>query len=251
MCDYNNYQKSISKELISIKNRVRNFIGKSHWGEDGRFKEIILRDIIAEKLPNFASCGTGFVVGANQNISTQIDIIVYRNDMPLLFKKGDFVIVPQEAVLGLIEVKTRLHSGNIEKTIRKAHENGNLIENKIFNGIFSYDNYFTRADSDRQFQIKDKIRDLLRNYSGNVNYISFGKDYFLKYWEDGLPDNQPKNKYRLYIIEDLAFGYFISNLIEDSYIMTQGRSISETLKAVLYPIEHTKEAHIVNTLILE
>lgn len=249
MYDYNNYQKSISKELISIKDRVRNFIGKNHWGEDGRYKEIILRDIIVEKLPKFASCGTGFVIGTNQHISTQIDIIVYRNDMPMLFKNGDFIIAPQEAVLGLIEVKTRLHRGNIEDTIKKAHENGNLIENKIFNGIFSYDNYLTGVDS--HFQIEDKIRDLLCNYSCNVNYISFGKDYFLKYWEAGQPYNQLNNKYRLYKIEDLAFGYFISNLIEDSYIITQGSSIPETLKAVLYPIERTKEAHIVDTLLLE
>lgn len=248
MYSYNDYQKSISIELISIKNRVRDFIGKNHWGEDGRYKEIILRDIIAGKLPKYASCGTGFIVGADQHVSTQIDIIVYRNDMPMLFKKGDFIIAPQEAVLGLIEVKTKLHSGNIEETIRKAHANGNLVESEIFNGIFSYDNYLTGINN--SFHIDDKIRDLLCNYSGNINYISFGKDYFLKYWKDGQPNNQPNNKYHLYKIEDLSFGYFISNLIEDSYIKTLERPIPETLKAVLYPIENTKEAYKIDTLIL-
>ena len=34
MSDYNSYQKSISFELISIKDRVRDFIGRRHWGEE-------------------------------------------------------------------------------------------------------------------------------------------------------------------------------------------------------------------------
>lgn len=248
MYDYNSFQKSISNELISIKNRVRNFIGNRHWGEDGRYKEIILRDIIVEKLPSFASCGTGFIVGEYHQISTQIDIIVYRNDIPLLFKKGDFIIAPQEAVLGIIEVKTKLYYGNIEETIRKSHENGKLVNQEIFNGIFSYNNYDERQDG--RLHLENKIKEVLSNYAGKVNYISFGKDYFLKYWKDGEPNNLPDNKYNLYRIEDLAFGYFISNLIEDSYTTVQNKSLPETLKAVFYPIEKTKEAYLADTLVL-
>ena len=46
MPNYIEYQKSISNELISVKNRVRNFIDGRHWGEDGRYKEIILSEIL-------------------------------------------------------------------------------------------------------------------------------------------------------------------------------------------------------------
>ena len=88
-------------------------------------------DIGEKKLPKFASCGTGFVVGINEQISTQIDIIIYQNELPLLFKKGDFVIVPQEAVLGIIEVKTKRDSSKIEATVKKAHDNGKLIDHYI------------------------------------------------------------------------------------------------------------------------
>lgn len=38
MPDYQAYQKSISEELISIKDRVRYFIDNHHWAEDGRYK---------------------------------------------------------------------------------------------------------------------------------------------------------------------------------------------------------------------
>ena len=247
MPDYNSYQKSISEELKAIKNRVRNFIDEKHWGEDGRYHEIILRDIISEKLPAFASCGTGFIIGTNQRLSTQIDIIVYRNDIPLSFKRGDFIIAPQESVLGIIEVKAKLYNSNINESVEKAHANGSLFDHDIFNGIFSYEEY----DKERRPCIDHgQIANLLRSNCGKVNYISFGKDYFLKYWDEGHPIAQNHNKYSLYHIEDLSFGYFISNLIEDSYIAVMDKAIPETLKAVLYPIEETKEAHRIEELIL-
>ena len=44
MPNHINYRKSISEELISTKDRVRNFIDNRHWGEDGRYKEIILSE---------------------------------------------------------------------------------------------------------------------------------------------------------------------------------------------------------------
>lgn len=251
MADYNRYQKSISAELISIKNRVRDFIGSAHWGEDGRYKEIILRDVIKGKLPAFANCGTGFVVGKNNQISTQIDIIVYKNDIPVLFSKDDFVIVTQESVLGLIEVKTRLHSVNLTDAIRKSHTSGNLIDHYVFNGIFSYDYYHEREANILNFTNNQQLKTTLLNYSRKVNYISFGKDYFLKYWEDGQPSGDPDDKYRLYRIQDLSFGYFISNLIEDCYIIKFGQSIPESLKLAFYPIENTKEAYQIETLYLD
>jgi len=37
--DPKEFQKSITKELDTIKNRVRNLIGESHRGEEGRIKK--------------------------------------------------------------------------------------------------------------------------------------------------------------------------------------------------------------------
>ena len=84
MPDNLNYQKSISNEIISSKDRIRDLIGGIHYGEDGRYKEILLRNIITSKLPDFAAAGTGFVLGENE-ISTQIDIIIFRKDFRLSF----------------------------------------------------------------------------------------------------------------------------------------------------------------------
>ena len=241
MPDYKGYQKSISDQLIAAKNRVRNFIDEAHWAEDGRYKEIILREVLEEKLPSSVSLGTGFVMG--ECLSTQIDIIIYRSDIPPLFQKADFVIVPEDAVLGIIEVKTKVNKDNIEDTFKKAHANGGLIHHYIFNGVFSYEKDIALKD-----RLSRKLDNVCRQYYGQVNNVSFGQDYFMKYWPDGKPNDEQGNKYRVYEIKDLSFGYFISNLVEDVYIQLHNHEISTALKNMMYPIEGTKEAHIKHTI---
>lgn len=235
MPNYTKYQKSISDELLAFKDRVRNFIDDAHWAEEGRYKEIILKDVLASKLPAFASIGTGFVMG--DRLSSQIDIIIYRSDIPVLFQKSDFVIVSKEAVLGIIEVKTNLNNAKMQETFQKAHANGQIIGQHIFNGIFSYEtDYSMRV-------LHEPIVNACRQYHGYVNNVSFGKDYFMKYWQDGSPLGEHGEKYRIYKIENLSFGYFISNLIEDIYNQCQGARLPDALLRVMYPIEETKEAY--------
>ena len=71
MPNYLEYQKSISKELLSIKGRLRNFIDDHHWPEDGRYKEIILTDILRKHLPKSVSVGTGFVVNLGEQVTSK------------------------------------------------------------------------------------------------------------------------------------------------------------------------------------
>lgn len=242
MPNYIEYQQSISRELISIKDRVRNFIDNHHWGEDGRYKEIILSHVLRQHLPKGVSVGTGFVVN-NGNITKQIDIIVYRDDIPLLFKQDDFVIAPAECVLGIIEVKSQTTTRVCRDAIRAAAENGRTIDRPIFNGIFAFENNSTNLQN-------ENLLDVLNGAAGIVNHICFGKDMFIKYWNAGMPRRNPheNRNYAVYRIEDLAFGYFISNLVEDIYISMHGQQIPETLRNMFYPIENTKEAHRIRTI---
>lgn len=242
MPDYIEYQKSISNELMSIKDRVRYFIDNRHWGEEGRYKEIILSHVLRQHLPKEVLVGTGFVVNEN-HITKQIDIIVYRNDCPLLFKQDDFIIAPSECVLGIIEVKSRADARIGREVIYNATENGKIIAKKIFNGVFSFENQNVNFES-------EQFKNELIHSSGVVNNICFGKDMFLKYWDAWMPrgNHYDKPNYAVYKIEDLAFGYFISNLVEDVYISIHGEQIPDTLKKMFYPIENTKEAHRVCTI---
>ena len=99
------FHKSISGELESIKNRVRNLIGDKHWLSDGKYKEDVLRNVISRFLPKIFSVGTGFILTNEKELSTEIDIIIYENAKPLLFSQGDFVIVTADSVRAIIEVK--------------------------------------------------------------------------------------------------------------------------------------------------
>lgn len=236
MPNYMEYQKSISNEIISVKNRVRNFIDDRHWGEDGRYKEIILSEMLNKHLPKNVSVGTGFVVN-QENISTQIDIIVYDSKYPLMFEQGDFVIVPSESVLGIIEVKSSLDVTKAKKAVEKATENGRIIDKQIFNGIFAFDSNINLDNFN--IELKNKIKES----NGQVNYICFGKDDFLKFWMDGIQVDNIEKHYSVYELHNLAFGYFISNLVEDIYNQMTLSPISGTLKKMFYPIEETKEAH--------
>lgn len=245
MPDYVDYQRSISKELLSIKDRVRNFIDNHHWGEDGRYKEIILSHVLRQHLPKGVSVGTGFVIN-NGSITKQIDAIVYRDDYPILFKQDDFVIVPAECVLGIIEVKSRVTTQVGCEAIRVATDNGKIIGGKIFNGIFAFEKQDLNLEG-------ENIINALRYSAGAVNNICFGNSFFIKYWDVGMPKNNPcdNSNYAVYRIADLSFGYFISNLIEDIYILMHGKQIPSTLRNMFYPIENTKEAYRERTIVLE
>lgn len=223
MPDYTAYQKSISNELISIKDRVRNFIDDRHWGEDGRYKEIILSHALRQHLPESVSVGTGFVVN-NNSLTKQIDIIVYRNDFPLMFKQDDFIIAPSESVLGIIEVKSKITAQVGEKAIRNATENGRIIGRNIFNGIFAF-------ESQNECFNNPCLRNELANSAGIVNHLCFGADIFLKYWETSYPRINPctQDSYAVYQIEKLAFGYFISNLIEEYILHCMANSFQTLL----------------------
>ena len=197
--DYEKYVRSISDELTAEKNRVRNLIADRHWGEEGRYKEVILRDCIEEKLPGYAECGTGFVVNEQGEISTQIDIIVFNLDIPVLFRKKDFVIVSSEAVFGIIEVKTTFRL----ECIDKACENGKFLKKSAFNGIFVYDDDNVQSDT----KIQNIAYDVWEG-KGSVNNICIGTDYFIKYWREHEVLNN-REKCEAYKIENLAYGYMI------------------------------------------
>ena len=248
MPNYLEYQKSISKELLSIKDRLRNFIDNHHWPEDGRYKEIILTDILRKHLPKSVSVGTGFVMG-EQGLSTQVDIIIYRNDFPVMFRQSDFVIVVPEAVLGIIEVKSRITGATqLTQVVDKLSVAAEIVCKPIFSGIFSFEGY----DGILNRNVNQQVRSTLIRSNGKANHLCIGENCFIKYWPEYAPTREnTRSRYSFYKIDDLAFGYFISNLVEDVYIATVGTNLPETLTSMFYPIENTKEAYKLTEVSME
>lgn len=205
------FHESTTKELDIIKDRVRNLIGNSNWGEEGRYKESILRNVIKRFIPKSLIIGTGFIVKSSNNgyeCSRQIDIIIFDSSCPILFNEGDFYIITPNKVKALIEVKTNIENQNLTETIKNVNDAGqflfaNVSQRSIFNGIFSFEGY---NNSNRlEDQIKESIKNGIQHRT-YLNHISLNKDIFIKYWPD-------RNSFSVYKIKDLSFSFFISNLI--------------------------------------
>lgn len=216
------YHRTTSSELLALTNKVRSLI--THWGEDGRYKEAVLKNIIRRFLPEKYIIGTGFVVKQTQNrgehlSSKQIDLIIYDDASPVLFKEGDFVILTPDAVRGIIEIKANLQNQIVANVLRQANENGQFVfsgkddkTQKFFNGIFSYEgfrnNFVMENFVDNYLQSNQDFTDDPYYLSFKVNHVSLNKDWFIKVW------NEDENPHSIYNNEDLSFSFFISNLID-------------------------------------
>ena len=188
------FQESITRELEVVKNRVRNLIGNAHWVKDGEFKEAILRNVIKRFLPSNLSIGTGFIIRSNERgnrdneikVSTQIDIIIYDNRIPVLFSEGDFIITSYRNVKAIIEVKTKISNSELNEILHTSIENSKLIGNDLlFNGIFGFE-YGNKTERDGAMNGLKENLIALRDDGKYVNHISLGPYIFIKYWQRGV-----------------------------------------------------------------
>jgi hypothetical protein len=169
------YSDSFGKELMAKKDRLDAVVGEDHWLTVGNYKEAILRNLLKDRIPKKFEVGTGFVV-ARENAdfvkSKQIDILVWdSSSFSPLFRDGDLVIIPPEACVAAIEVKSTLdHSTlvagleNLEKVfslVRRinARSSGGYTP-KPYLAFFSY-----KKDERVNFPsyVFDKIREFYRN----------------------------------------------------------------------------------------
>ncbi len=237
------FHKSINKELKVIQNRVRSLIGDANWGEDGRYKEAVLRSTIKRFLPENMSLGTGFIVQKKDNemqISKQIDIIIYDNTYPVLFSEGDFLITTPANVKGIVEVKTNLVSSQVEEVISKATRNGKLLEDDAYNGVFVYN----RGGLISREVLNNCLQGALVESKGIVDHICLGENIFIKFWDQGEQGNS-NSLYRVYEIKGLSFSYFISNLAES----VSGERMKERWW-FLYPIPKGKEDYQIHDIVV-
>jgi hypothetical protein len=87
----------------------------------GRAREIFISDIFKPFLiRNFEVC-TGHIIDSVDGHSRQIDIIVFDSRVipPIMLAEGEGII-PYEAVLATIEVKTTLNAEELDKSIENA-----------------------------------------------------------------------------------------------------------------------------------
>lgn len=92
-----------------------------HRGEQGRYVEAVVRDLLREFLPQRYALGTGFVVDSFGNVSGQNDIVVYDPEIQLgLFGRTGPLLFPVESVYAVIEVKLTLDSSKLNSALAQV-----------------------------------------------------------------------------------------------------------------------------------
>lgn len=208
------YFEDLSKEISALQNRVRNFIGKANWGEEGRWKESIIRTMLKRYLPDTLKVGSGFVVTPSE-VSTQCDIIIYSADKPTLFKEDEFVVLTADAVKAVIEIKTCLKKTQIQPAIEKLTKVGDLLKGHTipFLGIFAYE----PSNTSNYDAVLEAFQKGNRNWTSHaISAATFGPDLFVKYWRMRPEDGRKKyHHWHAYNTQGMAAAYFIHNVITE------------------------------------
>lgn len=213
--DISQLYEDLGNELQASKNRVRNLIGHAHWLSDGIWKEKVLIAAMRQHLPPFVQIGTGFIV-SRDGLSTQIDIILYDPTRPTLFRDDDFVIITAEAVIGIIEVKTKLYAAKFAAELEKLRDNIRLVrkdgkrqspEATIFSGLFYYE-----SDVDfnnHAFRLDESCQD----DNSVVDLICAGET-FVKFWRCDLDGSRQRYcSWHCYDLGLKSAAYFIINCV--------------------------------------
>ncbi len=220
--DIKAHYESLTRELEALRDRVRNFsVGTPNWQTDGEWKESVLRAVLKGYLPAHIEPLRGFVITPERS-SSQIDVLLYDNRKPVLFRSGDLVFLTPDAVMGIIEVKSAIHDRHGLKTaLSKLSDNAELIRNTVsdrknlFIGLFSYK---TEIGPSRHQEVREDLQQVAHGDRKRIiSYVCLVCSHFVRFWEyppvnSGSRVNDVWHSYRL---PDLAAGYFISNLIAD------------------------------------
>lgn len=99
-----------------------------HMGEKGRLAEEIIKNILVDILPSRFSIGTGVIISADNQVSNQVDIVIYDRlyNAPMISNLSACVY-PIECVYAFIEVKTTLNVTNLKdsfESVRKIRKMG-------------------------------------------------------------------------------------------------------------------------------
>lgn len=108
----------VALDYFSLK--VRETAHIRHAGSKGTERELDVQSFIESLLPDLYAAKKGEVVDLKGQKSPQMDVIIYDRQKNFPFYSGDIVIIPAEALLSSIEVKSKLNYGEISTSQQAA-----------------------------------------------------------------------------------------------------------------------------------
>jgi hypothetical protein len=161
---------SAQDDLWNAWKRAENF---DHRGIKGSEREEAVRNFLRERLPRSFSVTQGEVVDFRGHHSTQLDVIVYdsQRNCPLL-AKTEQSLLPAEALLSVIEVKSILTANELDACYKAAAKIRSL---KPFKGKF----VGARDGGEPVQEHECRYFHTIFAYDTNLN----GKDWLNREWE--------------------------------------------------------------------
>ncbi|QJA07529.1 hypothetical protein HF520_00570 [Romboutsia sp. CE17] len=119
---FNGLQEQMKCKLTTNRSIIQ------HPGTKGDASELNWIEILRKYLPKRYSVDKAFIVDCYNNISDQIDIVIYdRQYSPFVFNQDDVKYIPAESIYAIFEVKQELNKDNIlyasdkAKSVRRLH----------------------------------------------------------------------------------------------------------------------------------
>jgi hypothetical protein len=136
------YSSGFASDLKAQSEQLGRLI--AHGPTVGTGREELLRALLERHVPGRYHVATGFVDG----FKPQFDILIYDQiDFAPIFRSGNLVVAPPEAVRALIEVKSTLDASNIDDAL--AHLDVvtfmSMGRPPLFRGIFAFSGIGSRA----------------------------------------------------------------------------------------------------------
>jgi Domain of unknown function (DUF6602) len=94
----------------------------NHTGIKGTQREDAFRQFIADRLPKRYGVASGLVVDQFNTASPQLDVLVFDQTRNFSFNDGETQILPAEALLVSIEIKSRLNADEVSKICEAARK---------------------------------------------------------------------------------------------------------------------------------
>ncbi len=200
-----------------------------HGGLKGGEAERLVRDFLTAHLPRRFGVGSGFILDANDEVSSQTDVIIYDAfNCPVYRASDEAGIFPSQNVVGVIEVKSVLDKQKLLDAAKKIHTVKQLAKipapeqlgrtSQTFGFVFAFSSsisqetiakHYTEFLKADEFRIGTHIDSVAVLDVGSVNMFARPR---------GLPWGRymHENASRREISEGLAFALGMDKLGEDS-----------------------------------
>lgn len=167
---------SLANEMSAKLGRVGAFI--NHGPSIGAYHEEVLKAILRSMLPERFSVKTGFAFSAKLGPSQQGDILVIDESHPAAyhFREGEFAVALPEAIVCVIEVKTKLTKRTFKEAMKSLHSFRKVSTTKHpFSYLFAYESQpFSHATLSSWCDSIDSVPDVPQNYPWAIYALNQG-----------------------------------------------------------------------------